>query len=105
MKIGAPQGTAVLLFLSKIYVYDVMSKTIIYAGITVGVIVMGIAIAYATGAQQDRIGADAVPAPANLEGSFSSTSGLGANLNKEQWHEDPFADEAAEVMAKFESGG
>ncbi len=60
---------------------------------------------YGTDAQQDRISTDAVPAPATLEGSFSSPSGLGAELNKEQWREDPFADEAAESKAKFESGG
>ena len=81
-----------------------MGKEIIYAGIAVGVIVMGVAIAYATGAQQDRIPDSSVEAPATLEGSFTSESGLGANLNKEQWHEDPFADEAAEVKAKFGEG-
>ena len=82
-----------------------MSKAIIYAGIVVGVAIMGVAIAYATASQQDRISADAVAAPATIEGSFSSASGLGAELNKEKWHEDPFADEAAETKAKFESGG
>ena len=78
-----------------------MGKGIIYAGIAVGVIVMGVAIAYATGAQQDRIPESAVSAPATIEGSFSSPSGLGAELNKEKWHADPFADEAAEVKAKL----
>ncbi len=82
-----------------------MSKSIIYVGIVVGVVVMGGAIAYATAAQQDRIPEGAVEAPANIEGSFSSPSGLGAELNKERWHEDPFADEAAETKAKFQSGG
>lgn len=83
-----------------------MSKNIyIYAGIAVGVLGMAGAIVFGTANQQNFIQADAIPAPANLEGSFSSPSGLGAELNKERWHDDPFADEAAEVMAKFESGG
>ncbi len=82
-----------------------MSKAIIYVGIIVGVAAMTGIMVYGTDAQQDRISADAVPAPATIEGSFSSPSGLGAELNKEQWHEDPFADEAAESKAKFESGG
>ncbi len=81
-----------------------MGKGIIYAGIAVGVIVMGIGIAMATSMQQDRIPDSAVAAPATLEGSFSSPSGLGADLNKEKWHEDPFADEAAEVKAKLGLG-
>ena len=101
---SASHGTAVLLFLSKIPVYGTMGKSIIYVGIVVGVIVMGTAIAYATGLQQERIPDSSVAAPANLEGSFSSPSGLGAELNKERWHEDPFADEAAEVKAKFGEG-
>ncbi len=37
------------------------------------------------------------------QGSFASTSGFGADLNKEQWHEDPFADEAAAVRAAYDS--
>lgn len=82
-----------------------MSKAIIYVGIIVGVAAMTGIMVYGTDAQQDRISADAVPAPATIEGSFSSQSGLGAELNKEQWREDPFADEAAESKAKFESGG
>jgi len=30
------------------------------------------------------------------------TGGLGADLNKEQWHADPYADEAAKVRAEWE---
>ena len=81
-----------------------MGKAIIYAGIIVGVVVMGGAIVFATAAQQDRIPDSSVAAPAAIEGSFSSPSGLGAELNKEKWHEDPFADEAAEVKAKLGLG-
>ncbi len=55
---------------------------------------------FATDAQQNRIPEDAIAAPATIEGSFSSPSGLGPELNKEQWREDPFADEAAESKAK-----
>lgn len=78
-----------------------MSNVIIYAGIAVGVLAMAGAIAYGTANQQNYIPDDAVPAPATVQGSFSSETGLGPQLNKEQWHEDPFADESAEVKAKF----
>ena len=78
-----------------------MGKGIFYAGIVVGVAAIAGIMVFGTAAQQDRIPADAVAAPATLEGSFTSESGLGADLNKEQWREDPFADEAAEVKAKL----
>jgi len=81
-----------------------MSKAIIYAGIVVGVAAIAGIMVFGTAAQQDRIPEDAVAAPATLEGSFSSPSGLGAELNKEQWREDPFADEAAESKAKSGQG-
>jgi hypothetical protein len=58
-------------------------------------------VVYGSAAQQERIPETAVDAPATLEGSFTSPSGLGAELNKEKWHTDPFADEAAEVKAKL----
>ena len=81
-----------------------MGNAIIYAGIIIGVASIAGIMVYATSAQTDRIPEDAVAAPAALEGSFSSESGLGAELNKEKWREDPFADEAAEVKAKFGQG-
>ncbi len=83
-----------------------MAKTaLIIAGVIIGVVaIAGIEI-FATENQKNFIPSDAIPAPANLEGSFSSPSGLGAELNKERWHADPFADEAAKVRANFESGG
>ena len=35
-----------------------------------------------------------------LSTHIASPSGLGADLNKEQWHEDPFADIAQKVKDK-----
>ena len=81
-----------------------MSKAVIYAGIAVGVAAIAGIMVFATDAQQDRISPDAIAAPANVEGSFSSESGLGPELNKEKWHADPFADEAAESKAKSGHG-
>ncbi|MCE9617005.1 MAG: hypothetical protein K8Q88_01400 [Nitrosarchaeum sp.] len=78
-----------------------MSNVIIYVGMAVGVLAMAGVIAYGTQNQQNYIPDDAIPAPATEQGAFSSPSGLGAQLNKEQWHADPFADEAAAVKAKF----
>lgn len=76
-----------------------MSNAMIYVGIAVGVLAMAGAVTYGTINQQNYVPDDAVPAPATEQGAFSSPSGLGAQLNKEQWHEDPFADEAAEVRS------
>ena len=80
-------------------------NALIYAGLAIGVLTIAGAVAFATQNQQNFISPDAIPAPANVEGPFSSPSGLGAELNKERWHEDPFADEAAKVRANFESAG
>ena len=77
-----------------------MKNAMIYAGLAIGVAAMAGAVVFATENQQSYIPPDAVASPANLEGSFSSPSGLGAELNKEKWHEDPFADEAAQVRAE-----
>jgi hypothetical protein len=74
-----------------------MANYLIYVGIAIGVLGMGGAIAYGTYNQQAHIPDDAVLAPAAIEGSFSSTTGLGPNLNKEKWHEDPFGDIAKKV--------
>ncbi|MFQ5440958.1 MAG: hypothetical protein ACE5DL_05790 [Nitrosopumilaceae archaeon] len=73
------------------------SKALLYIGLAVGVIGMGAAIAYGTMNQQNYVQEDAVLAPAAQEGAFTSESGLGAQLNKEQWHEDPFGDIAQKV--------
>lgn len=77
-----------------------MSNAMIYIGITIGVLAMAGAVTYGTQNQQNYIPDDAIPAPATEQGAFSSPSGLGAQLNKEKWHADPFADEAAKVKAK-----
>ncbi len=77
-----------------------MGSNLIYAGIAVGIIAIAMGMVYATNAQQDNIPDSAVPAPANLEGGITSESGLGPVINKERWHDDPFADEAAEIRAK-----
>ena len=69
----------------------------IYAGIAIGVAALAAAIVYGTDNQQNYVQDDAVLAPAAEQGSFSSQSGLGAELNKEQWHEDPFGDIAQKV--------
>ena len=73
------------------------SKALLYVGLAVGVIGMGAAIAYGTANQQNYVPEGAEFAPAAEQGSFSSPSGLGADLNKEQWHEDPFAGIAQKV--------
>lgn len=75
-------------------------KAIIYAGITIGVTDIAGIMVFGSAAQQDRISPDAIAAPANSEDTIESTTGLGPHLNKEKWHEDPFADEAAESKAK-----
>lgn len=75
------------------------SKSTIIAGIAVGVAAMTGIMVYGTANQENYIPDDAVAAPAAIEGSFSSETGLGPTLNKEQWHEDPWGDLAAKVRA------
>ena len=79
-----------------------MSNAMIYVGIAVGVVAMGAAIAYGTANQQNYVQEDAVLSQAAEQGVLPKTSGLGADLNKEQWHEDPFGERAAEVRAAYE---
>ena len=62
------------------------------AGIAVGVLAMAGAIAYGTANQQNYVQEDSVLAEAATQGILPKTSMLGADLNKEQWHEDPFAE-------------
>jgi hypothetical protein len=82
----------------KILTYSSMaSKALLYVGLAVGVIGMGAAIAYGTANQQNYIPEGAEFAPAAEQGSITSDSGLGAELNKERWHEDPFGDIAQKV--------
>ena len=80
-----------------------MSSTIIViAGIAVGVLAMAGAIAYGTANQQNYVQEDSVLAEAATQGIMPKTGMLGADLNREQWHEDPFAEKAAEVRAQWE---
>ncbi len=80
-----------------------MSNAMIYAGIAIGVAAIAAAIVYGTENQQNYISEDAVLAPAAEQGVFTSELGM-VELNKEQWHEDPFADEAAAVRAANTGG-
>ena len=74
-----------------------MASYLIYVGIAIGVAAMAGAIVYGTQNQQNYIPKDVIPAPATEQGSFASPSGLGAQLNKEKWHTDPFGDIAKKV--------
>lgn len=74
------------------------SKMIIIAGIAVGVAALAIAVISGTMHQQSYVKEDATLAQAAEQGAFSSASGLGAQLNKEKWHEDPFGDISKKVM-------
>jgi len=76
------------------------SKLIIIAGIVVGVAAIAAIEVYATANQHNNLSDDLVLSPAAEEGSFASPSGLGADLNKEQWHEDPYADLAKKIREK-----
>ena len=76
------------------------SKAIIIAGIAVGVAAMAGIMVYGTANQENYIQEGSALAPAAEQGSFTSTSWLGPDLNKEQWHEDPFGDLAAKVRAE-----
>jgi hypothetical protein len=77
------------------------STLIVLAGIAVGVVAISGIMVYATANQENYLQEGSELAPAATQGSFASESGLGADLNKEQWHDDPYADEAAQVKAEF----
>jgi len=78
----------------------IMSNALIYIGIAVGVLAMGGAIAYGTANQANYVSEDAVLSQAAEQGLLPKTGSLGADLNKEQWHEDPFGDLADKVKAQ-----
>lgn len=78
------------------------SKALVYIGIAVGVAAMAGAIAYGTANQQNYIPEDAVLSKAAQDGILQKTGGMGADLNKEVWHEDPYAEKAAEIRAEWE---
>jgi len=77
-----------------------MSNALIYIGIAVGVLAMGGAIAYGTANQANYVSEDAVLSQAAQQGLLPKTGPFGADLNKEQWHEDPFGDIADKVRAE-----
>jgi len=81
-----------------------MGNALIYIGIAVGVAAMAAAIAYGTENQKNYIPEDAVLSQAAEQGLLPKTGALGADLNKEQWHEDPFGDLAQKVRDQ-NSGG
>jgi len=74
-----------------------MSNALIYVGIAIGVVAMAGAVAYGTANQQNYIPDDAVLSPAAEQGLLPKTGILGADLNKEKWHEDPFGDLAQKI--------
>ena len=81
-----------------------MGNSLIYIGIAVGVAAMAGAIAYGTENQKNYASDDIVLSQAAKQGLLPKTGFLGADLNKDQWHEDPYAQKAAEIREKFESG-
>jgi hypothetical protein len=72
----------------------------VIAGVAVGVLALAGIVAYGTANQLNYIQEDSVLAEAATQGVLPKTGMLGADLNKEQWHEDPFGDIAAEVRAQ-----
>ena len=70
------------------------------AGVAVGVLALAGIVAYGTANQLNYVQEDSVLADAATQGVLPKTGMLGADLNKEQWHEDPFGDIAAEVRAQ-----
>lgn len=69
-----------------------MSNALIYIAIAVAVVAMAGAIAYGTENQKNYVPEDAVLSQAAEQGLLPKTGALGADLNKEKWHEDPFGD-------------
>ena len=74
-----------------------MSNALIYIAIVVAVASMAGAIAYCTENQKNYLPEVAVLSQAAEQGLLPKTGILGADLNKEQWHEDPFGDIAQKV--------
>ena len=74
-----------------------MSNALIYVAIAVAVVAMGAAIAYGTANQQANMSDELVLSQAAEQGLLPKEGFLGADLNKEQWHADPFGDIAQKV--------
>ncbi|MDH3779239.1 MAG: hypothetical protein OES15_00135 [Nitrosopumilus sp.] len=76
-----------------------MSNAMIIAGIAVGVAAMVGIMVYAHDNQQNYLQEGSELAPAAEQGAFSSELGM-VELNKEQWHEDPYAELSAKIRAE-----
>ena len=74
----------------------------VIAGVAVGVLALAGIVAYGTANQLNYVEEDSVLAEAATQGILPKTGMLGADLNKEQWHKDPFAEMAAEVRSEYE---
>ena len=77
-----------------------MVKQTMYLAFGVGIMIVVVGIVFGNANQQNNVEGLEL-APAAKQGSYSLPSGLGPELNKEKWHEDPFADEAAAVRAAY----
>ena len=77
-----------------------MGNALIYVGIAVGVAAMAAAIVYGTENQKNYIPEDAVLSQAAQEWVLPKTGGFGADLNREQWYEDPYAEMAAKIRVE-----
>ena len=80
-----------------------MSNVMIVAGIVVGVVAMGLVMVYATANQQANMPDGLILTDAAKEGILAKTGSMGPDLNKDKWHEDPFAEKAAQVRAAYEA--
>ncbi len=74
-----------------------MSNALIYIAIVVAVAAMAGVIAHGTANQQANMSEELVLSQAAEQGLLPKTGILGADLNKEQWYEDPFSDIAQKV--------
>ena len=74
----------------------------VIAGVAVGVLALAGIVAYGTANQLNYVQEDSVLAEAATQGILPKSGMLSADLNKEQWHEDPFAELADEVRAEYE---
>ena len=74
----------------------------VIAGVAVGVLALAGIVAYGTANQLNYVQEDSVKAVAAEQGILPKSGMLSADLNKEQWHEDPFAEMAAEVRSEYE---
>ena len=75
---------------------------IVIGGVVLGVLALAGVVAYGTANQLNYVQEDSILAEAATQGVLPKTGMLGADLNKEQWHEDPYAEKAAEVRAQWE---